>query len=156
MYILTTCIVIAFIFLAIKRQSKLEKEKAEGKWDFILSEFLPYLKSHSEPVKTTEELSFTSYNGSGTMNFDGRIHYNSAGVLVEKTVGSTKFKAVEFFRGKDEPSKFKPLFESSLYSIKKENDNIILDLKCSSIDCKELIIKKAPNYLFEELKAILG
>ncbi len=156
MYIFITCVIIAliFIFLANRHQSKLKKEKAEGKWDFILNEFIPYLKSHSEPVKITQELSFMSYNGAGTTKFNGKIHYNSAGILIEKIVDSKKVKVIEFFRGKDEPSKFKPLFEGSLYGIRRKDDDIILDVKTSAIDCKELIIDKAPDYLFEELKGV--
>lgn len=158
MYIFLAFLVVALILilLAFKSQSKLEKEKAEGKWDFISDEFLPYLKSHTEPVKSTDELSFISYNGRGTTKFKGRLHYNSAGILIEQITKSTKMEVIEFFRGKDEPSKFKPLFESSLFNIQKSNDDVILNLKTSSIDRSELTIEKTPDYLFEELRSVLG
>lgn len=158
MYFFIPLIVIAIIFIviAIRSQSKLKKEKAEGKWDFILDEFIPYIESHSEPVKTTDELSFVSYDGSGTANFKGKLHYNKAGILVEKSGNSDSPKIIEFFRGRDEPSKFKPLFESSLYNIQKHDERIRLNLKTSSTNCRELTINQVPENLFEEIKDVLG
>lgn len=154
--IIVGIIALILIIIAFRTQSKLEKEKAEGKWDYILQEFLPFLESHTEPVKTTEELSFTSYDGTGTASFKGRVHYNSAGIAIEQISRNSKTSIIEFFRGKDEPSRFKPLFESSLWNIQKHNDSIRFNLKTNSTNRKELTIENAPGNLFDELKEVLG
>ncbi|GAB5465089.1 MAG: hypothetical protein Kapaf2KO_05250 [Candidatus Kapaibacteriales bacterium] len=150
---------IVFIIAAVRIQSKLQKEKKEGKWDFILREFLPYLKSHSEPVKTSEELSLKSTTGFSSESFIGKLHYNSAGVLVEKTepLSAADFSEVIFVRGKDVPSKFNPVFESYYYSLEENDKSIILKLKDNNSNNTydyELIIKYPPEHLYLDIKSV--
>lgn len=152
------------IVILFKRhqQRKLEAEQANGKWDYINREFLPYLHSHHEPVAVTQELNIKCIGISGFENYKGKIHCNAAGLLIEKTaplsVNESLEKDAEFIFGKDTPTKFKPEFASVLTGIENKNGHIILSLQSkvpSEKRAYQLIIKNAPDGLFEALKKIL-
>ena len=157
-------VVATLIVILLKRhqQRKLEAEQANGKWDYINRAFFPYLHSHPEPVEVTRELSIKCVGVSGFENYKGKLHYNAAGLLIEKTaplsVNESLEKDAEFIFGKDTPAKFKPEFASVLTDIEKDNGHIILSLRSKEPSEKrayQLIIKNAPGGLFEAIEKIL-
>jgi hypothetical protein len=166
MYIFLLFIVVALVALVTvltrenKRVTKLNQEKAEGKWDYIDNEYLPYLKSHNNAITRIEKLEFKINYRSYSWSLSGAINYNAAGVYIEfdemRMLNTPKFV---FIWGKEKPSRFSPGASLYFHSLGKEKDSVKLFLKTkanlTSSDYS-ITIKNAPDHLISELNAIFN
>lgn len=165
MYIIIVVVVIVvvlplFYYFENKRVTKLRREKAEGKWDFIDREYLPYLASHNEPVKSLKGLSFSIKDGfNGWTGMTGVLHYNPAGLYCEFDSVMRDAPVMIFVWGKDKPSRFSPAQSWLFHSAEMKGDSeIILHLMKVSRHSPDytFTIKKASAELFEDMKRALG
>ncbi len=161
--LIVLAVIVVAIFFAyyfqVKRVNKLEKEKAEGKWDFIDREYLLYLQSHKEPVKKTEKLWLKYKTDYETWSETAVLYYNAAGLFIE-TDDIKNFPKEKFIMGKDRHAKFCPVEELFFHSIESPyTDQVVLHLKSKASREKPdytLTIDKAPPELFNGLKLALG
>lgn len=141
-----------------KRVAKLRQEKADGKWDFIEMEYLPYLKSHANPLRETGKLSFKIIYDSYSWDLSGILYYNAAGIYAQFDVVLDSAPRFLFVWGKDKPSRFCPEFELYFHSFEVNGSDIVIHLKTKeNLEQSNytFIIKKAHAEHAEELKKVL-
>jgi hypothetical protein len=149
-----------FYYFENKRVTRLKNEKAEGRWDFIDREYLPYLASHKEPVQTITGLSFSIYDGFDTWTgIPGVLHYNPAGIYCELESTMQGAPTEIFAWGKDKPSRFSAAQSYAFHSVEmKGEDTVVLNLK--KVDRRDadytLKMRNASAELYSELKRVMG
>ena len=147
------------IYLENKRISKLEKEKAEGKWDFIDQEYLPYLASHAEPLKKLENVNFSINDDGYKWKLAGVLHYNAAGLYIKFDEVLDKAPRYAFIWGKDKPARFSPAASLHFHSAELKNDMLTLQLKTKAEQTGsnyQLMLKKIPAGVASDLQRVLG
>ncbi len=140
-----------------KKTAKIRQEKADGKWDFIEMEYLPYLQSHGEPVHETGILSFKVLFDSYTWDLSGALHYNAAGIYAQFDVVLDSAPRFLFVGGKDQPTRFCPASSLYFHSTDWKGRDFVVNLKTREHGKQPdytFIIKNATDELADELKKI--
>lgn len=140
------------------RSRQVEKEKNEGKWDFIDYQYLPYLQSFGE-VEKIDNVSFKIDYRSYGWTLTGTLYFNKAGIYA-KLAEVTGFSAPTqlFVWGKVNSGRFKalnPLYFRALEEQRADTLFLKLNTKETGSDSDyTLKISKLPPGVIGKLKSI--